>query len=90
MVTNVPSSSIDLLKNIQKAFLWSGKKPKIKHETLCNECDNGGLKCVDIISKVVSSQCSWMRRLYDNNFHQWKIIPLALIEKYLGKNFIPI
>ena len=26
-------------------------------------------------------------RLFDNNFHQWKIIPLYLFRQYLGKNF---
>ena len=25
--------------------------------------------------------------LFDNNFHQWKVIPLYLIHQYLGKNF---
>ena len=87
MVTNVPASLIDLLKNIQKEFLWSGKKTKIKHDTIRNEYVNGGLKSVDIISKIVSSQCSSIRRLFDNNFHQWKIIPIALIDKHLNKNF---
>ena len=25
--------------------------------------------------------------LYDKNFHEWKIIPLNLLNRYLGKNF---
>ena len=25
--------------------------------------------------------------LFDNNFHQWKVIPLYLTRQYLGKNF---
>ena len=28
-----------------------------------------------------------LKRLFDNNFHQWKIIPLDLFRQYLGKNF---
>ena len=28
-----------------------------------------------------------MKRLFDNNFHQWKVLPLYLICHYLGKNF---
>ena len=64
----------------------------MKHSTLCNANENGGLKNVDIFSKVVSLQCSWIKRLFDNNFHQWKLIPLYLIRQYLGKtlNFISI
>ena len=87
LVTNIPVSTIDLLIKIQKEFLWGKKKPKIKHETLCNDYENGGIKNVDIFFKIASLQCSWIRRLFDPNFHQWKVIPLALINKYLGKNF---
>ena len=31
---------------------------KIKHDTLCKYYENGGLKNVDIMYKVVSLQCS--------------------------------
>jgi len=79
--------TIELLRKIQRKFLWGNNKPKIKHETLCNDYENGGLKSIDIISKIVSLQCSWVRRLYDKNFHPWKIIPLYLIEKQFGKSF---
>ena len=44
---------------------------------LCNDYENGGLKSVDIFSKIVSLQCSWIKRLDDENFHPWKIIPLC-------------
>ena len=87
LVTNIPVSNIDLLIKIQKEFLWGKKKPKIKHETICNDYENGGIKNVDIFFKIASLQCSWIRRLLDSNFHQWKVIPLALINKYLGKSF---
>ena len=46
-----------------------------------------GLKNVDIKSKIKSLQCSWVKKLYDDNFHEWKIIPLYLIEKTFGKTF---
>ena len=69
-------------------FIWQGKNPKIKNSALCNDYEYGGLRNVDIFSKVVSLQCSWIKRLFDNNFHQWKLIPLYLIRQYLVKNFI--
>ena len=87
LVTNVPTATIELLSKIQKEFLWGKNKSKIKHDTLCNDYENGGLKSVDIFSKIVSLQCSWIRRLYDENFHPWKVIPLYLIEMHFGKNF---
>ena len=45
------------------------------------------MKHVDISSKIISLQCSWLRKLYDENFHEWKIIPSHLISKYFGKSF---
>ena len=32
-------------------------------------------------------QCSWVKRLFEDDFHDWKIISLFLIAKHLGKNF---
>ena len=50
----------------------------------------GGLKNVDIPNKTVAFQCSWVGRLsilYYNSFHEWKLIPVYLIEKYFGSSF---
>ena len=87
LVTEIPTTTINLLTKIQMEFIWKGKNPKIKNSTLCNGYEYGGLKNVDIFSKVASLQCSWIKRLFDNNFHLWKIIPLYLFRQYLGKNF---
>ena len=51
LLTNVPTATIELLGKIQEKFLWGKNKSKIKHETLCNDYENGGLKSVDIFSK---------------------------------------
>ena len=42
----------------------------MKNETLCSDFKHGGLKKVNI-QKKISPQCSWMRRLYDDFFHEW-------------------
>ena len=57
------------------------------HKTLCNTFEDGGLKNVDIKLKIISLQCSWVKKLYDGNHHDWKTIPLSFINKYFGKNF---
>ena len=72
---------------LQKEFLWGNSKPKIKHETLCNSYDDGGLKCVYIRSKIISLQCSWIKKLYEESFHEWKVIPTSLIKGNLGNHF---
>ena len=87
LVTSVPSSTIDLLNKIQKDILWDKRNAEIKHTTLYCDYANGGIKTVDIFSKIFSLQYSWIRRLFDNNFYQWKVMPLHLIQKYPRKNF---
>ena len=67
-------------------FIRKGKNPKIKNSTLCNDYKYGGLKNVNF-SKIVSLWCSLIKRLFDNNFYYWKLIPLDLICQYLGKKF---
>ena len=53
--TSVPAATIELLSKIQKEFLWGKNKSKIKHGTLCNDYENGGLQNVDIFSKIVNN-----------------------------------
>ena len=45
-------------------------------------------KKVNIVAKISSLQFSWIRRLLNGNFHDWKILPLHIIRKSLGKNFV--
>ena len=47
----------------------------------------GGLKSVDIPKKIKACQYSWIRRLYGNFFHEWKLIPLYLIRKSFDTSF---
>ena len=87
LVKTIPNSIIQELSKIQKEFIWKTRNPKIKHDTLCKNYENGGLKNVDIMYKVVSLQCSWIKRLYDNNSHNWKVIPLHMITQKVGESF---
>ena len=75
LLTIVTKNVIFELKEIQNKFLWSNKKSKLKHSTLCNDFKNGGLKIVDIELKIISLKCSWIRMLYNEVDHGWKIIP---------------
>ena len=84
MITKLHNNTIDIMYKIQKNFIWQGKKAKIKHSTLCNGYENGGLKNVDLRNKITSIQCSWVKRLFEDDFHDWKVIPLLLIGKHLG------
>ena len=48
--------------------------------TICNTFQDGGLKNVDVKSCI--------KKLYDGNHHDWKVIPLYFINKYFGKILI--
>ena len=53
LITTVPHAIINQL-NVKKSFIWNGKNPKIKHSTLSNSYKDGGLKDVDVFTKVIS------------------------------------
>ena len=62
------------------------EQKKSRHSTLSNSYEGSGLNDVDILAKVISLQCSWIKRLYNKNFHEWKIIPSYLIKAIFCKN----
>ena len=74
------------MSRVQKKFIWNGKKPKIKHTTLINEYQDGGLKDADIEAKIRSLQPGWVRRLFVDDYHLWKIIPLNVLKTFGGEN----
>ena len=45
------------------------KNRNSKHCTLCNGYEMGGMKNVDLRSKITSLQCSWVKRLFKDDFH---------------------
>ena len=50
--TEIPTLTNNLFTKLQMEFIWKGKNPKIKNSTLFNDYENGGLKNIDIFSKV--------------------------------------
>ena len=69
-IATVQKHIINELEKKQKAFLRKNSTPKIKLENLFKDYKAGGLKNVDIPNKIIALQCSWIRRLYDNSFHE--------------------
>ena len=87
LITNVPKVIVEELRKTQKRFLWQNSRPKIKHKTLSNTFETGDLKNVDINLKVINLQCCWVKKLYDENFLEWKVIPLHLMCIKIAQNF---
>ena len=85
---------IDLLNSIKQNFIWNGRGPKIKHSTLVRGYAEGDYKNVDIQSQLESLKIIWIRRLLDNTFHAWKLIPNVLfldlgVNAVFHENFQP-
>ena len=87
LLTLIPNSVLEELKQIRKTFPWGNKRAKIKHDTLYNNFTEGGLRSVDIKHKISALKCSRIQRLYNENFDEWKLTPLRYIHKAFGKNF---
>ena len=51
------------------------KDSRIKQSTLIADHSEGGLKSVDIESKLKAVKLKCIKRLSDNNDHPWKVIP---------------
>ena len=86
-ITTVPRAITNQLNNIQKNFIWNEKNSKTNNSTLSNSYKDSGLKDVDVFTKVISLHCSWIKRLYEEKIHEWKIIPSYLIKTNFCENF---
>ena len=86
-ITSVVPKHIEEIENKQKKFLWNRSTPKIKHSALCNSFAAGGITNFGINRKIASLQCSWIKRLYGDSFHEWKLIPIHLINTTITPAF---
>ena len=71
------------LKRIIEDFIWNGRKPKIRFETLTLSIDQGGLKLFDINNREKSIKISWLKRIQDMSSTSQKLA------KYFIKPIIP-
>ena len=82
----VPETIIKRIEHIQKDFIWDRKKTHIKHTSLIADYEEGGLKDFDMVSKFESLRLTWVKRLFDENYHPWKNIPLKLLDDSFNQN----
>ena len=53
-VIPLPAQVIYDIEQMLASFIWCGKRPKIKYNNLIAKIENGGLKLVDLGSKIKS------------------------------------
>ena len=88
LVKITPPSITNQLNKIQNIFIWNRLNPKIKNLTINNKYENSGLKHVNNVAKKISLKSSRSKTFFDGNFLAWKMLPLHIIHKSLGKYFL--
>ncbi len=69
-----PLEVLKEINDIIQNFIWEGKTTKIAQKTLTNNIDNGGLKLCYFPFKVDSLKPSWIKRLCNDTYANWKIL----------------
>ena len=59
----VPEYILQKLDRLIFSFLWDGKTPKVKRETMINNINEEGLGMPDVYSVNNTSKISWIKRL---------------------------
>ena len=86
-MTTISDKFCETLQSLQKEFIWDGRKAKIKHSTLIGDYHLGGLKNVDIPSKIFSLKFTWIKAIKDReNFHLWKLVASHLLSPVGGES----
>ena len=83
----VPKNVVDSMQALQRDFIWNSKKLKTKHSTLIDYYSDGGLKDIDLTSKLESLKLSWIKRLRDTtDFHPWKVLANLILKPVGGSS----
>ena len=77
----------DIVNKLVVNFIWNGKKPKVKRDTLIGPKDKGGLELPDYEIVTKSLLCTWVKRMREGIGKQWMEIPSFYLEN-LGGPFI--
>ena len=69
-----PARVSDIVNKLVVNFIWNGKKPKIKRDTLIGPKDKGGVELLDYEIVTKSLQCAWVKRMKEGI---WKFHPFT-------------
>lgn len=65
-VVPTPPRVLKEFRQIISAFIWNGKHPKSAHKTLILPIHQGGLKLMDLSTRIQVSQLQWINRILRN------------------------
>ena len=88
LVLPVPDHYIQEINRLIFNFIWQGKPPKIKRNTIIGEKKDDGLKMCDFKIAEKALKIAWVKRIQDESQASWKIIPNQLLHKYGSLAFL--
>ena len=87
-VLPVPDHYIQEINKLIFNFIWAGKPPKIKRNTIIGEKKDGGLKMCDFKIMEKALKITWVNRIQDESQAPGKIIPNQLLHKHGSLAFL--
>ena len=85
VLANPKQSIIQDITTKMYSYLWDGKPDKIKRDIIIQDYKNGGLKMIDIESKIAGLKSTWVHRIiYNSNSVIVRLYKTHL--KQLGEN----
>ena len=87
-VLPVSDHYIQEINKLISNFIWAGKPPKIKRNTIIGETKDGGLKMCDFKIQGKALKIAWINRIQDDSQASWKIIPNQLLHKHGNLAFL--
>ena len=72
LITTLPTPNDSFLKELETvlfSFIWGGKCDKIARKIDFNYVEDGGLKMTDIRSFAKALKISWIKEVWDVNYH---------------------
>ena len=81
------ATSKDLIKGINSliyGFIWRGND-KIKRSAIMNDIENGGLKMLDLDSRIKAQRVVALKKYFDGSEHSWKVILDEFLQVVVGK-----
>lgn len=86
-VISMPIDIQNQINNIIYKFIWNGPD-RMKRRVLCKNYDEGGLKMIDLKSRVETQNIMWLKRLIMPNEAGWKDILMYYMTPIGGMNLL--
>jgi hypothetical protein len=87
-ILETPDRVITETNNLFFDFLWDGGNNKIAKNIIIKKIENGGLKMIDIESKIKSLKLSWLKRAITHPHAAWKLLVDEMLKEISLDNLI--